>query len=204
MKDLNAVIGNPEFVKSHVVLRVINTDRNREYLKGKPHKDFLDLSAILEIDISEFIGQGAMCVLQDSNIGDLSTDELFAAAMENEKIVYDSLMNTLLAITGETGNKEDLRDAMGIVVTKPDKLHGASAILHNDTLKEIADIYDDDLVICPSSIHEIICLPASTHTNNRDMIDIVKSINATEVQDGDFLSNNVYYYDRATNEVEFM
>jgi len=192
---------NPEFIKANVRRRVINTEQNREYLKGKPHRELLDLSIVYEVDVTDLTGDASATVLTDvvmEYLG-LTETELWEAANGNEKIVYDSLTNYIYG-----DHVEDVKDAMSLFITTERKWYGACAILHKETLSEIAEMWGDDLIICPSSVHEIIVLPANFSKDRAAMLDIVKSVNATEVRPEDFLSDNVYYFDRATNEIELM
>lgn len=192
---------NPEYVKANVRRRVINTERNREYLKGKPHRELLDLSIIYEIDVTDPTGGFWVAVLTDAMVEHLGLTEaeLYASANGNENIVYDTLTNYIY-----DDHIEETKDATILFVTIERKPHGACAILHKETLSEIAEMWGDDLIICPSSVHEIIVLPANFSDDRAAMLDIVKSVNATEVRPEDFLSDNVYYFDRATTEVEMM
>lgn len=192
---------NPEFVKANVRRRVINTERNREYLKGKPHRELLDLSIVYEVDVTDLVGSASATVLTDPVIDylGLTEAELYVSANRNEKIIYDSLINF---IYGE--HMEEVKDAINLIVTTERKWYGACAILHKEVLSEIAEILNDDLIVCPSSVHEIVVLPAKFTQDRAVMLNIVKSINATEVRPEDFLSDNVYYFDRAANEVEMM
>lgn len=201
INDVASAVNDRDYVLSHVRCRLINKERNAEYLANKPHIDFLDLAAVFDLDTSEFTGGSSSAVLPNKvvqKIG-LTTEELFFRAMENEEISYDSLMNMA------TGNHlETPREADALVVTKANKPYGATAMLHKEILAEISAMWEDDLVICPSSVHEIIVLRDSDVKDNSAIIDIVTSINATKVSATEFLSNNVYYYDHATNKVEFM
>lgn len=198
--NLSDALVNRDYILSNVGFRLINAEKNREYLEGKPHVDLLDLTAVFEVDTTKLIGQPSSTVISESVLehAGITRDELYAHAMENEKIVYDSLMNILFPAM------ESVEDADIIVATKENKYYGATAMLHTDILAKIAEIKGDDLIIFPSSVHEVILIPGSFSDNAEDMIGIVKQVNATEVRPEDFLSDNVYYFDRATKTVEFM
>ena len=59
---------------------------------------------------------------------------------------------------------------------------------------------NDDLYIMPSSIHELICIPAAG-VNPGDLRTIVREINSTQVAVEDVLSNNVYLYRKETGVI---
>ena len=198
--NISDALVNRDYILSNVNFRLINAEKNREYLDDKPHVDLLDLTAVFEVDTTKLIGQPSSTVINEKALdaAGITRDELYAHAMGNEKIIYDSFMNILFPAM------ESVEDANIIFATKENKWYGATAMLHTDILAEIAEIKGDDLIIFPSSVHEIILIPGSFSDNAEDMIGIVKQINATEVRPEDFLSDNVYYFDRATKTIEFM
>lgn len=198
--NISDALVNRDYILSNVGFRLINTEKNQEYLEGKPHVDLLDLASVFEVDTTKLIGQPSSTVINEGVLehAGITQDELYTHAMENEKITYDSLMNILFPAM------ESVEDADIIVATKENKWYGATAMLHTDILAKIAEIKGDDLIIFPSSVHEIIIIPGSLSNNAEDMISIVKQVNETEVRPEDFLSDNVYYFDRATKTIEFM
>lgn len=46
-----------------------------------------------------------------------------------------------------------------------------------------------------ASIHEVIVVPKDGHSNSTELLDIVNSVNATEVSPEEVLTGNVYEYD---------
>lgn len=79
----------------------------------------------------------------------------------------------------------------------PDTL-GATVLLYDDILKELSDLFEKDLIILPSSIHEVLIL--ATDENDRQNLDhytaMVKEVNASQLQDEEILSDHAYYYCR--------
>lgn len=79
----------------------------------------------------------------------------------------------------------------------PDTL-GATVLLYDDILKELSDLFEKDLIILPSSIHEVLILAADE--NDRQNLDhytaMVKEVNASQLQDEEILSDHAYYYCR--------
>ena len=85
-------------------------------------------------------------------------------------------------------------------MTNKNMTWGAVNILYTDSLKQMADFLDSDLWILPSSVHEIILLKADPDTS-LILRNMVQEINDTYVEENEVLSNNIYYYNRNTNEI---
>ena len=52
------------------------------------------------------------------------------------------------------------------------------------------------VVVLPSSIHEVLILPDNGFFEVPALNEMVKEVNETQVPDEDILSDHVYYYDR--------
>lgn len=89
-----------------------------------------------------------------------------------------------------------------VVVTNTSAAYGAEQIIKEETWQEIADRFGKkDWYILPSSIHEVIIIPKDYGPHAKEYMDMVKTINATEVAPKDRLSDTVYMYDSNTNEI---
>ena len=53
----------------------------------------------------------------------------------------------------------------------------------------------EDYYVLPSSRHEILAVPVSRAPELPDLKDLVHMVNQTEVQERDWLSDDVYYFD---------
>ena len=90
------------------------------------------------------------------------------------------------------------------VISNSTRLHGASVILYEGLLKASADIFKDGLILLPSSIHEMLFLPASTCDRHEYLKEMVAHVNRTELDADDILSDNVYYYDKNTDKLKII
>ena len=131
-----------------------------------------------------------------------SKDELIDAAKANlnKKLIVDSMMNVLFNHSLNGGERRiDMSDIM-TVCTSTNGVHGAAAILLLADLVSNGEIDDADYYILPSSIHEAILL----REYNENLGSMVKEVNATQVLPEDFLSDNVFKYDKATKSIIMM
>ena len=69
-------------------------------------------------------------------------------------------------------------------------------MLYPDVLKKLADTVNDDLVIIPSSIHEVLLLPERLAGTSRSLNEMVQEVNRQGVEPMDRLSDHVYYFRR--------
>ncbi len=76
-------------------------------------------------------------------------------------------------------------------------LYGASVIARKEVLKAVGEILNDDYYVLPSSVEEVLLIPAKRWNDPEALADIVREINATEVEPGDRLSDHVQFYDRS-------
>lgn len=82
------------------------------------------------------------------------------------------------------------------VLSNQSGIHGASCILYPDVIKNFAELMEKDIIILPSSIHEVLLLPDEGDISCNEMSRLVTHINHTEVPEEDRLSNQVYLYSR--------
>lgn len=80
------------------------------------------------------------------------------------------------------------------VITNREKYYGAVEMLFHENLDKVSEIFHDDLYILPSSINEVIAVPAKD-CNVEELADMVEVINREQIALEERLSNQVYFYD---------
>ena len=80
------------------------------------------------------------------------------------------------------------------VLTNMTSCNGAGAMFCNDLLEKIQIKLDCDFYLLPSSIHEVIILPDEGGYDREELDEMVKTINATEVNSDDRLADHAFYY----------
>ena len=89
-----------------------------------------------------------------------------------------------------------------VLTTMENKTLGASQLYLKDKIREFADECGCNLYILPSSIHELILLREEfAEYSVQELKEMVHDVNESTVREEEFLSNNVYYYDRETDEI---
>lgn len=86
------------------------------------------------------------------------------------------------------------------VGTNPERILGASILMYETYLEDLAAQIEDDLCIAPSSIHEVLIFPLSLVQPSK-IIEIVRDVNRTVVLPQEKLSDSVYIYRRGTHVI---
>lgn len=86
------------------------------------------------------------------------------------------------------------------VGTNSERILGASILMYETYLEDLAAQIEDDLCIAPSSIHEVLIFPLSLVQPSK-IIEIVRDVNRTVVLPQEKLSDSVYIYRRGTHAI---
>lgn len=199
-----------DYVKEHLVMFMIHTEDNKELLSNSPHRNVVDCSVIYKI-LHE-IDRGGMKsspVTNDIMEGlGMTEQELFDIASENTRKMLPTKIQSMSEILGfmMADVPEDMRGMVTddlipqnnsmMIISNEYGMHGAVNMLYDDNLHEVAERFGDDLYILPSSVHEVICIPARFAEDTQYLTDMVHEINMSVLSQEDRLSNQVYHYDK--------
>lgn len=192
-----------EYVKPLIRMRLINYEKNKDMLKETPHRQFMDMAVIYEIEINvPEIGKGSIIVR--NKILDLwcyTEQDLYNFAMENTKDDYS--INNMSEILKELAGLDECGDC-GIsmqVISNKSKTFGATAMLHKDVLMKAKEVVGTEkIIIIPSSVHELIVVGYTDEEDTERFNSMVNCVNENEVEQVDVLSNHIYVFDG--NEIE--
>lgn len=195
-----------DWVKERIVFRLASMELNREYLKDIPHFPCLDLAVTFHCLLeSEELGNASIAI-HDSHLEmwGISREELYATAMENTpKLlppVIQSLSEVIKEITGIQEGAGEMHPPM-YVLSNQKKIFGSACILYKGVLGEFADRLGTDLHILPSSCHEVLLIPAAGKMDTRELDEMVRAVNMTQLSPEEILSDHVYRFDRETGKV---
>ena len=199
---------NYETVRSRIIFKLINTEKNRELLRDVPYIPFHDLSIVFQCLVSEERFGNASILIHNVHLQlwKVNARELYECALENTPLLqgYELAdMNTVLeemkALGGIDDEEiEDMQQEVPMyVLSNKSRINGASCILYKDILKDFAMVVDKDLYVLPSSIHEVILLPSDGTQESVQLKEMVREINQSQVEKEEVLSDSVYYYRRS-------
>ena len=87
------------------------------------------------------------------------------------------------------------------VLTNHIKLNGAVCMLYPEILKEFSNTLNCNLILLPSSVHEMIIIPKSSNTSLEDLKEMVRDTNENHVEEEEILSYSVYEYVREEDRI---
>lgn len=200
-------------VKNKIACKLINANANREMLKSVPHINWLDLSIVFYMMLgqSESGQMTAMICLEHMEMWGTTAEELCQIAYKNMEHLLPLKIMTMTEVMKEMMQKnlgeaftEELEDGLedmgGIkpiyLLTNNVGLHGACYMIPGLGIEQFAEEIGQDLVVIPSSIHEVLTVPYEAGMDLAYMSHMVQNINRENVPKEDWLSDRVYYYDR--------
>ncbi len=133
-----------------------------------------------------------------------TAETLFAAAQENMAEKMPELLVPMQKLLEEmTGlDTQDEYSVPMYVLTNQEKTFGASALLYSKKIKYLAKIWQKDLLILPSSVHEVLILPDDGERDYDFYRQMVKEVNTTQVDPEEILSESLYRFNRKKEEIE--
>lgn len=202
-------------IRDFVVFRIINYEKNVELLEQVPHQRFLDLALTYHCLVhNNDTGIGTVRItnqhMKQWNIG---LAELEEVAITNTARIFPVLIRrmkdvieAMIRCDGEdygimdhqlpqTENEKDQSfENRAYVMSNTQGINGASTILYQGVLSELSKQRSSDFYILPSSIHEVIILPASNDFDVKSLVKMVQEVNREQVASEEVLSNHIYYY----------
>lgn len=135
---------------------------------------------------------------------DIGLNEIMEAANENCKKVGYKIMSMDDAISEINGFALPCDTLYPMYVgTNPERILGASILMYETYLEDLATQLEDDLCIMPSSIHELIIAPLSC-IDPGYALKTVREVNEEIVGVEETLSNNIYFYRRNEHKLSLV
>ena len=200
---------------------LINTDLNKEFLKTVPHREFLDLSVIYKVGLADAGGAVTINSAVLKRMG-MTEDELYLAALSNVVGLNGFSVNSLDSKLKCKCNGIDARtvyrsrkELETIELPVVDEIpaycvedahgrNGVSALLIPDLWRGVARSLGESVYILPSSLNELLFMKKSSCRYSSYIVDTIREVNKMEVAVEDFLSDNLYFYNKDTGEISIV
>lgn len=202
-------IMSSEAAHSRIAFRLVSKKENEKLLEEIPWKSWNDLAIIFYLDLGTNEGRQITTIIhnQQAEAWNLSPDELFELAKVNTPKLCPSIIGQLEHVLFGWDEDDQITPCESIVPTffilsNECGINGATCILYKDIVKDFANKLGSDLLILPSSIHEVLLLKYDTELELELFKNMVQHVNAEDVPKEDILSDNVYLYRRDTDWIE--
>lgn len=201
-------LGLYENVRKRILFRVINTERNEEFLSQIPHRNVVDLSIFYCILMIE--GDGEIGTVRVDNQmmqrWGVSEETLFEDAKINMAKKMPVSCKSLFGLVEHLMKKDSCFNEIDwenvrnngepVVLTNSQGINGFGSVFYDGVLDKIARrMGADRLYIIPSSLHEsLIFSDIHSSYSVRELKEMVTEVNRACVSEEDFLSDSVYVY----------
>lgn len=200
-----------EKVKGNIVFRLVNYEWNRNLLEKIPHEKICDLAIIFYILNASVAGE-MMITVSNTMQKDwgISMEELKKQAFRNCITLLPPCFISLDELIFGVGKRDievfpdRLPEQNGVpfyCLSNKSRTNGAAAMLYPGILEKVADLLKSDLVILPSSRHEVLICPLGIK-DLKELRQVVQSVNIEAVNGEDVLSDNVYVFHRENGKLE--
>ena len=215
---LTVEFGDFELLKPRIVFRLLSRERNEELLRDVPWLPFCDLAVAFAVLLKDGPDSCLSFLISHRHVRLWNTDveTLEKAAVENSPRLlpeaFRSFREVLLGISGFSGPAGGGAGGEGeppgvwaeepcYVLSNTKGFHGAAVMLYDGVLRAASDRLGGDLIILPSSVHEVLVIPYKDGVDMEQLAETVRMINRTEVPEEEVLSDKVYVYRRETGSV---
>lgn len=200
-------------IKEHIVYRLVNREKNQMLLRECPYVSFLDLAVVPYVSIAvDTEKNGAILIRKEHlKLWNAKEEELFAIAARNTpqqlsaSIVKleDTLRQLIATAATEDRNEfgefirelEESEETIPMyVLSNQINLYGAACMVYDNVVEMFAQELGEDVYILPSSVHEVLIVPASRALPPKEMLEMVREINATQIPPEEVLSDHIYQF----------
>ena len=186
-------------VKDRIHMRLVNAEENQNRLKNIPWIPYLDLAITFHLN---FDGDGDEQKSIEVNqqlidTWNVTPEDLYQTALANMEREDDGtfyrlsdFVESVLHTTPESSGLDMY------IMTNKKCAYGATEILRSGELKRRAEEFKSDLVVLPSSVHEVLVLPYEEWMDLDVFRRTVQNVNDDAVKREEQLSNQVYLYQK--------
>lgn len=193
------------------MFKLINYEQNKNLLQKIPHIKILDLAIIFNclVDADETGNATILIYNQHLSLWNITKDDLYHLAMKNTPALLtyelrdmsDVLIELMAGVPCNSMKEEFEYMVPTYVLSNKSKLNGSGCIFYHNLLHNLCEKLECDLYILPSSIHEVILIPAYDHDSYDELTSMVKEVNSTQLSKEEILSDHVYFYSRETGQI---
>ena len=198
-----------EWIAEHLFLRLVQIEKNREWLEDAIYITYLDLAAVVYV-LTEDDETGVKSFLLPKSAWDTleagTPEEYFPKLVENTARMFPDKLWGIEAITEEEDAErysmfklteepmERMRDDRLYVLSNYRKINGAATMLYPRLLERIYEGFSGNFFVIPSSVHEVLLIKETEAEEEAFLNCMVREVNESQVEPEEVLSDHVYYY----------
>lgn len=196
-KEIKVDLSKRNILENLFTVAVNYSDAN---LDDKPYMQINDIAIVAKSEVA-YNEDGAITITNDlAEMLGMSPDEIMTMAMENNAKFSRPVCRDMLTLMSDLLDadlpKPKADEPKMYILTNRRGIYGASFIADKQVLGSIAERLGGDFAILPSSVHELIIIPEIKKHMLPELKAMVEEVNRTlVVEQGTFLSDNVYVYD---------
>lgn len=210
--DILEQLQSYESIKDRIVMRLLNKEKNQEFLKDKCYVPYLDMVLCFYVLISgkENDTTGFSLPWHIVEEWGVTIKELYEKALENMQVLLpaqmismEDMLYKILSSEEEFMNRPKTDTSM-YVLTNVCKVNGAAVIMYPNLLKNFAQENGfEAIILIPSSIHEFILIPKiEGNISEKKCREMLIEVNSEMVLPFEILGEEVYVYRLASDSIE--
>lgn len=198
LQNVGKMIDDFSQIKPYLRIRLVSRKLNEDALKNMPFIPFLDMAIIPVAAIPVKDGTGSVKI-NDSLLRKWghSLEELLPVMNENTFRTPYKLVNMKQMLGDMVGDCSFGLPPEMYVLTNEENSFGATQICNPATMQEIADRLDSNLLVIPSSVHEVLIVPVKPDEEKEmtsQLTSIIREVNETQVSPEETLSDHPYIF----------
>ena len=196
-----------EKAKDNIIFKLVNKEMNAELLEDIPYVEFCDLVLIFLCSVCDLENEYGTILIHNQHLSfwNINKNTLYDLAQKNTPLLLPYRFDRLMDLIDNSISLDDFNIDLGMyILTNDHKIHGATSIAYPEALKEISEKLNDDLIIIPSSIHEVFIIPESRFVSDLTKLhNTIEEVNEIELTDDEVLSNHPYYFKREIGYITY-
>ena len=203
---------NYDAIRHQIIFRLVNYERNEELLTSCPYLHFCDLAItfrwLVHSDSSGIAS--ALITNKEMELWNITLEELYQTASINTRRLFPATIQPIQQLLSEYLDKDaDIQELLDqtpdelqlFILSNEPRINGSTSMIYDGILADFAKKIKKDLYILPSSIHEVLLMPATKEIEEQALLNLVRDANRTVVGLPDILSDSIYRFDSKHNRI---
>lgn len=195
-----------KIMKDKVIFKLINYNDNLELLKDVPYEKFLDLAIVCYIVTTQTKETCSTCLIHNRFLENwnITKEKLFENAKKNTPKLLPVLVEAMVDFMRKKGYLDPLMEDMErdlYLISNKKYNFGAGSILYDGVLENLSEKLKCDLVIIPSSIHEVLIYPFDEKMKLDELRCMIREVNESSLEKEEILSDHPYIYNRTQKQI---